>query len=168
MATFNFGREKGHISVNPTDGLDFMPVEQKIHYIPPIADIEAVIAEAGPDTQDYLLTIQDTMVRVSEINGLKCEEVDLESGQITLFARKKKGGNRTPRVIPMTQRLQKIMKRRLQQQHPLIPWVFWHRYLDMKAEAWKNGPFQHRKSLMRRLCEKAGVRFMHCVIVGLQ
>ncbi len=60
-ATFNYGTGKKLISNNPTEGLDFFPVEKKIKYVPGNEDIDKVIAVADPDTQDYLWTILETM-----------------------------------------------------------------------------------------------------------
>ena len=68
-ATFNFGINKGIIIThNPVCGIYFLPVEKRIKYIPPMKDIDKVIALASKDTQDYLWTIRETLGRVSEIN----------------------------------------------------------------------------------------------------
>ncbi len=53
-ATFNYAKMRGFIAQNPTDGIAFFPVEKKEKYIPPIQDIEKVIAVADPETKDYL------------------------------------------------------------------------------------------------------------------
>src|SRR5262245_36804929 len=37
-ATFNFGKKKQWITANPTDGLEFLPVEKKVKYVPPQED----------------------------------------------------------------------------------------------------------------------------------
>ena len=46
---FNWGIKKGLIDHNPVDGIEFMPVEAKHKYIPPVADVEAVPAMAEGD-----------------------------------------------------------------------------------------------------------------------
>ena len=74
-ATFNFGVKREFIKANPTAGIDFVPVEKRLKYVPPPEDIDRVIEVADQDTQDYLWTIRDTLGRVSEINRLTWQEV---------------------------------------------------------------------------------------------
>ena len=157
-ATFNFGLKKGLVSGNPTMGLDFLPVEKRIKYVPPPQDIVKVIAAADPNTQDYLWAIRDTMARISEINRLTWDDVDLANRTVVLYTRKKRGGHLTPRVVPMTARLHGILSRRHGERRPERPWVFWHRYWSRKQGRWMEGPYQNRHNLMSGLCKKAGVR----------
>ena len=158
-ATFNYGTGKKLISNNPTEGLDFFPVEKKVKYVPGNEDIDKVIAIADPDTQDYLWTIRETMARVSEINSLLWEDVNLEARFVILYTRKKKGGDLTPRKVPMTQKLYEVLKQRHESRDPDKPWVFWHRYWSRKKGCFVEGPFGDRKKVMKRLCDKADVRY---------
>ena len=57
----NYGIRKKLITENPTEGLDFFPVENKVKYVPSNKDIDKVIDIADSDTQDYLWTIRETM-----------------------------------------------------------------------------------------------------------
>jgi len=141
------------------DGIDFLPIEKRIKYVPPVADIDKVISQATPDVQDYLWAIRETMARVSEINRLTWDDVDLNSRTVILYTRKKKGGHLTPRRIPMTQKLRGILERRFLERDQAKPWVFWHRYWSRKNNAWQEGPFTERKKFMATLCRKAGVRY---------
>ena len=158
-ATFNFGKKKRWINVDPTDGMEFLPVVKRVRYVPPVEDIEKVIAVADQGTRDYLLTIRDTMGRMSEINRLTWSDVDLTRMSLILYTRKKKGGDLTPRVVPMTDRLHQILKRRYSQRDPTRPWVFWHIYTSSKTGEKCQGPYKERKKIMRTLCRKAGVRY---------
>jgi integrase len=158
-ATINYGLKKELITNNPSEGLEFFPVEKKVKYVPPIEDIDRVIAVAKPDDQEFLWIIQETMARVGEINRLLWEDVDLERRFIILYTRKKKGGHLTPRKVPMTQKLYDVLLHRYENRNPDKPWVFWHRYWSRKANKFCEGPFGDRKKLMNRLCEKAGVRY---------
>ena len=54
---FNFARKRGWLRTNPTDRINFLPEEKKLKFVPNAAQIEAVIAQADPDTQNYLWTI---------------------------------------------------------------------------------------------------------------
>ncbi|MGV7223898.1 MAG: tyrosine-type recombinase/integrase [Nitrospinales bacterium] len=158
-ATINFGLKKKYISSNPTEGLEFFPVEKKVKYVPPTKDIDKLIAVAEPDEQDFLWTVRETMARVSEINRLVWEDVDLENRCIILYTRKKRGGHITPRKIPMTQTLYVVLQRLCEKRDPDKPWVFWHQYWSRKHGQFMEGPYGDRKKLMKRLCEKAGVRY---------
>ena len=99
------------------------------------------------------------MGRVSEVNRLKWDDVDLQNQSVTLYTRKKKGGHLTPRRVPMTRKLYEILKRRHEKRDPEKIWVFWHRYWSRKHGRFVEGPYGDRKKLMKRLCEKAGVRY---------
>ena len=77
-ATFNFGKRKGWVKDNPVVGLSFLPMAKKLKYVPPPEDIDKVIALADPDVQDYLWLLRDTMARVSEVNRLTWDDVNLE------------------------------------------------------------------------------------------
>jgi len=101
-ATFNFGINEGWITVNPTKGISKFPEGKKQMYIPTAQVVEEVISFADPDTQDYLWTMRDTMGRMSEINHLTWDDVSLLERYVTLYTRKKRGGDLTPRKIPMT------------------------------------------------------------------
>ncbi len=160
-ALFNFGLqpEKGWILKNPTQGIKFLPVEKRIKYVPPKEDVLRVILAADPDTQDYLWTIALTMGRMSEINRLTWQDVNLEERYVVLYTRKKRGGHLTPRKVPMSERLYQILSRRYANRDKRKPWVFWHRYWDRKNKEWVEGPYKERKKIMKNLCRKAGVRY---------
>jgi len=158
-ATFNFGLKKRLISHNPVSDISFLPVEKRIKYIPPIEHIDKVIAVADLDTQDYLWTIRETMGRVSEINRLVWDDIDLNERYITLYTRKKKGGHLTPRRIWMTDKVYEVLSVRYQRRTDDHPLVFWHRYFSAKINDWAEGPYEDRKYLMRNLCERAGVPY---------
>jgi integrase len=158
-ATINYGLKKKFLSNNPAEGLDFFPVEKKVKYVPPPEDIDKVIAAANPDDRDFLLVIRETMARGIEANRLRWEDVDLDRRFVILYTRKRKGGDLTPRKVPMTQVLYDVLGRRYENRTPQKPWVFWHRYWSRKAGKFIEGPYGDRKKLMKRLCEKAGVRY---------
>jgi len=155
---FNFGKKLGWITVDPTVDMEFLPVEKRVKYIPPLKDIFKVIAAAKPDTQDYLWTIRETMARVSEVNRLTWDDVNLEEQYVILYTRKKNGGHLSPRKVPMTERLYTLLSRRYAKRNPRMPWVFWHTYVNRKRGEKCEGPYGRRKRLMTGLCKKAGVR----------
>ena len=86
-ATFNFAMKQSPrmIMFNPTDGIKFLPVEKRAKHIPSKADLLKVILAADPDTQDYLLVMRETMARMSEVNRLTWQDVNLEERSIILL-----------------------------------------------------------------------------------
>lgn len=160
-ALFNFGMHpaRGWIEKNPTHGIAFFPVEKRIKYVPPKEDVLRVILAADPKTQDYLWAIALTMARMSEINRLTWQDVDLKQRYLILYTRKKRGGHLTPRKVPMPQRLFDIMSRRYENRDKKKPWVFWHRYWDQKERGWIDKPYRDRTKIMKSLCKKAGVKY---------
>lgn len=160
-ATFNFGKKRKMIDFNPADDIDFLPVEKRVKYVPSRQDIDKVIGLANPltDAGDYLVTICDTLGRMSEINRLEWKDVDLEQRELILYTRKKKGSHLTPRKVPITNKLYAILSQRYQDRDKSKPWVFWHKYFSKKENTYNEGPYKDRKRLMRTLCEKAGVKY---------
>jgi integrase len=157
-ATFNFGLKKGLVTHNPVSGITKFPEEKRLKYVPPAEDIDRVIALADRDTQDYLWTIRDTLARVSEVNRLRWDDVNLEQRYVVLYTRKKRGGHLTPRKVPLTDRLLGILSRRFRDREPTKPWVFWHWYRHPDSGARTAGPYQDRREVLKNLCNRAGVR----------
>ena len=158
-SVFNFGKKKSWLSTSPVDGIDFFPVDKQVRYIPTAEDVEKIILHARsdkwlmaryPDAPDYLETLRDTLGRMSEINRLKWDDVILEERYLILYTRKIDGGL-SPRKIPMTQRLDEILSLRYAHRDPKKPWVFWNPRTGL--------PYRDRKSIMKRLCEKAKVSY---------
>jgi len=106
-----------------------------------------------------LWVIRETMGRMSEINRLTWEDVNLKERDIVLYTRKKKGGSLTPRKVPMTNKLYDVLSRRYDQRDKCKPWVFWHRYYSRRAGMKVDGPYIDRNKLMKYLCNRAGVKY---------
>jgi integrase len=105
------------------------------------------------------VAISDTMARVSEINRLKWDDVNLDEGYLVLYTRKKRGGHLTPRKVPLTKRLAEILQKRLKARKKSNPWVFCACYEDWKRKKMIVAPFkQYRRTILKTLCKKAGVR----------
>ena len=144
-ALFNYGIKRKLISENPTNGIEFIPEDRKKRYVPPKEDVFKVINVADTDTQDYLWAMLLTAARVNEINSITWDDVNFEDRYVTLWTRKKKGGNREPRDIPMVSKLYDILIYRFQNKDPEIPWVFWHSYWSRKLNQKVSGPYGDRR-----------------------
>ena len=160
-ALFNFAKKKKMISCeNLMNDIEFFPVEKIVKYVPTIEEIDAVISVGSQEEQDYLWTIRETFGRKSEIDRMEWErDVNFNDRYVVLYTRKKKGGHLTPRKIPMSKKLYEVLSRRHENRDEKKPWVFWHRYWSRKANKFVEGPYKDRKTLMKKLCAKAGVRY---------
>ena len=90
-AMFNWGKKRGYIRTNPADGLEFFPVEKRTKCVPPPDHIDKVISLADPDTQDYLITLRETLGRMGEVNRMTWDDVCFTERYVALYTRKKKG-----------------------------------------------------------------------------
>ena len=158
-SAFRFGVKKRFIQYDPTTGVEFFPVEKSIRYVPPQQDIDKIIAVAEPEVADYISTIRETLARVTEVNRLQWSDVNLRERYVVLWTRKKRGGVKTPRRVPMTATLFEILTRRYKERNKQVPYVFWHRYYSRKEDKWKVGPYGDRSKIMRTLCKRAKVRY---------
>jgi integrase len=158
-ALFNYGIKRRLIAYNPTDNIEFLPVEINRKYVPPKDDVLKVISIADPDTQQYLWTILLTAGRVGEINKLSWEDVNFIERYVTLWTRKRKGGNREPRDVPMVQKLYDILWNRFERRESDMPWVFWHTYWSRKLKQNVRGRYGDRKKIMKSLCTEAKVKY---------
>jgi len=156
---FNFGIKRKWIIENPASDVDFLPEEKKRKYLPPKEDVLKVISVADPDTQDYLWTLVLTAARMGEVNSLTWGDVNLKDRYITLWTRKRKGGNREPRDVPMVAKLYQILSYRYVNRDRNKPWVFWHTYWSRKRKKFITGPYADRKKIMNSLCKKADVKY---------
>ena len=158
-ALFNYGIKRKLIASNPTEGIEFFPVEKRKKYVPSNDDVLKVISVADPDMQQYLWTILLTAGRVGEINGLVWEDVDFSKRSVTLWTRKRRRGNREPRDVPMIGMIYDILRYRYERRNPDLPWVFWHSYWSRKLGKRIQGPYKDRNKIMRPLCKKAQVKY---------
>lgn len=156
---FNFGTKRKWISSNPTEGISSFPVERGLRYVPPKEHVFRVIMAAEPSVQEYLWTLIGTMGRMGEINRLEWSDVNFEERYIVLYTRKKKGGNLTPRKIPMTNKLCEVLSRLYEKRDKTKPWIFWHRYWSRKKNDWVEGPYKVRSKIMKSLCKKVDVKY---------
>jgi len=103
---------------------------------------------ANEEHKLLLLIFLHTAARRGEIHRLKWDDVDLTRNKIRLGTRKRMGGAMEYDLIPMTERLKKLLSDRFKVASA-APYVF-H---DENGE-----PYKYRRHLMKRLCERAGVK----------
>lgn len=58
----------------------------------------------------------------------------------------------------MTDNIYLILKRKFEGRDQTKPWVFWRIYKDWKTGKVDIGPYGYRKTLLKTLCKKAGIK----------
>ncbi len=147
-AVFNLF-QNGQLVQNPCAGIPKFPTEKAVKYIPPKDHIARVILLAKPMDRAYLTVIRFTAARVREINNLTWEDVDFDKRTVRLWTRKKKGGNKTPRLVPMVQETLAALKYAWKNRDLNSPYVFTNPLTK------KN--YDYRDKFLDTLCRRAGV-----------
>lgn len=57
--------------------------------------------------------------------------------------------------------LHKILLRRFERRHPVLPYVYWHTFWDRKKGEWRDDRYQSLNKFTKRLCTKAKVPPFH-------
>jgi len=137
------------IGRNPCRGIKMFPVEKPVIFVPSKEQISKVLLLATPGDQAYLSLIWQTGGRVREVNNLPWEDVDWEKRQVRLWTRKKRGGNRTPRWVPLTEIAYNCLRYAWKNRDKNSPWVFTNP---------RNGRrYDYRDKFFHSLCRQAGV-----------
>ena len=136
------------IDQSPCWNLEKLPEETKKKEIPTQEEFLRILAAAGPDERPLLVILTHTLARIDEILRLTWDDVNFEKKIVTLWTRKRKGGNLEPRSIPMNKDLHSLMWsmwQRRDQDH----WVFYNQKEDNR--------YNRRPKLMKSICKRAGV-----------
>lgn len=126
-------------------------MEQYVKYVPTPDDINKVLAVAKPWQADLLNTLLLTGARVSEILNLTWEDVADQS--LKLWTRKRKGGARQYRTLPIGSNLHAIIAAQR-----AITGNTTHVFINPNT----GGPYSTRqqtiRDMMKNLCKKAQVK----------
>lgn len=153
-ALFTWAIRQGeyHLTANPAANLDAFPEDPSVKYVPPAEDIDAVLMAADQEEMDLLIVLYHTGGRIGEIRRLKWEDVNLEKRTITLWTRKRRGGQLQEDKQPLGESLLELLRRRWRDRDKQSIFVF-HRE-DGSAHT-KDGRLRR---LMATLCSRAGVK----------
>ena len=86
---------------NPMHKFKFYPIDKTLKYIPPDEDIEKVAKLLMPHQLRLFRFCQETGCRISEALRTTGKDIDQKAGLLTLWTRKKRFGDLTPRRIPL-------------------------------------------------------------------
>lgn len=149
-AAWNWGvKFMGLPSPNPFVMVDPFPVERAKQYVPPEKDFWSVYDVASDRDRLLLLAYLHTGARKSELFRLRWEDVNFAASQVTLWTRKRKGGNLEPNELPMTGTLyDALLAHKQTSDHENVFWSI------------KTGlAYTSNHHWLKRLCERAGVKY---------
>lgn len=132
---------------NPFKAVDKFAEEKTVKYVPPQEDFWAVYEVAEGQDKVFLLTMLHTAARRGEVVRMRWSDVDFKGKKITLWTRKRKGGNLEADTIPMTEILAEAL------------WAHRAQAKGLTVFTRENGQaYKWRQHLMPYLCGQAKVR----------
>ncbi len=120
-------------------------------------DFLKVYRVANQTQKDFLETLLRTGARKGEIINLLITDIHLEKREYFLVTHKTKGGVEKRTRHHMSDSLYQIFKRRIENRHPDLPYVFWHKFYSHKTGDYRCDKYQSLGRFTDRLCKKAGV-----------
>jgi integrase len=151
IAAWNWGQKflSGWPQVsNPFSLVPKFPYTKKARYVPPMEDVEKIMALMNEDDRTMLLCFLHTGARRNEIFKLKWTDIDFANNQIWLTTRKRKDGMEERDSLPMTQELRQALLRHRGKYGQ-------YEYVFVNEEG---KPHVARSRWLKGACKKAGVR----------
>lgn len=110
-ALFNYAIDELEvINTNPTRKIKFYPIDKKLKYIPLDVAMDWVY-ESSLNHQRRLITfVKDSGARISEALRATGEDIDTDMNLLTLWTRKKRNSDLTPRRIPLPESIKEMKK----------------------------------------------------------
>ena len=151
-AAWNWHRET--LPENPWRAVAPYHEDEHLKYVPAVCDVEAILQLALPWERRILLFLLATGARIGELFNLTWEDVNFERATVQLWTRKRKGGSRQARLLPLSSTLQELLSE-LKQEHPEGAE---HVFINPRT----GGPYRKLQPavryLLKRLCQGAGVK----------
>ena len=97
-ALWNYGNSVHDLNLKNPCNLEFFPIDIKTKYIPPAEDIEDIKAECNKGQKLIIEFVDETACRIME--AVRFAHGDIDGDLITLWTRKSRNSNLTPRRIP--------------------------------------------------------------------
>jgi integrase len=146
LLTWAWKRQK--IEQNPCFFLEKMPEPQFVKQIPTQEEMQRLILAAGKN-RPFILTLYHTLARVDEVLRLKWADVSFQDRHLTLWTRKRKGGEWAADTMAMNQvlydTLWALWRGRTQEEYVFVNPLTGTRYM-------------RRPRIMRTICKRAGIR----------
>lgn len=106
---FNWACKKNMCDHNPFRTLEKFPEVSFVRRVPTLAEIEAIKSVATRDQLDFIDILLHTGARLSEVCTLTWDDINFKNNTITLWTRKRRGGNKESGVLPMSQHLLTVL-----------------------------------------------------------
>ncbi len=148
LAAYNWGIKYLGLPTSNPCLVERFPEMRHPRYVPPVEDFWRVYDAAEGQDRVMLLAFLHLAPRRSELFRLKWEDVDFDNQRVRLYTRKRRDGMWEFDWLPMTDELYNSLL--AHRQNSKSPYVF--------TDPQSNLAFRYRRHLMRRLCQKAGVR----------
>ncbi|MEA1967094.1 MAG: site-specific integrase [Thermodesulfobacteriota bacterium] len=149
--TFNWLVSRRLCPSNPCIGIEEYEEDSFVRYVPPPEDINAVLLAAEPWEYDFLQCIYHTAARRGEIQRVKWDDINFQTGKIILWTRKRKGGSLEPDELSMNSVLAELLENRYRDRHRESPYVFPNNDGQMISK-------NTLDNVMPRLCRKTGIK----------
>lgn len=141
--------------VCPLERIDPFPADAEDRYVPPEEDVIKVLNQVHGQDLVMLLTFYYTGARRGEVFRLSWEkDVRLDEARIKLTDHKARNGKVRVRWLQMHPELVKALR----WWHEARPCKVDNVFMQTHCNEHMGKPFTQRMHLMRRLCEKAGVK----------
>ena len=142
------------LPVNPWKGVKKYPEEEYTKYVPPPEDVEGVLKEASLWQKRLLSFLLSTAARVGEAYQLTWGDVNLERNTVSLWTRKRKGGARQSRLVPLSPSLRGMLEEMLAERTAGNPYVFINPHTNARHQRLQPSV----RYMLKHLCKAAGVR----------
>ncbi len=147
-ALFAWGWKRRYLSENPCHFLEKLREDRQQRVIPTPEEMQRLLLAAG-ENRPFILTLYHTLGRIDEVLRLRWSDINFQDRMITIWTRKRKGGEWASDVMAMNQVLYDTLWN-LWQTRTQDEWVFFNRKTGTR--------YHHRPKLMRRVCKTAGIR----------
>jgi len=137
---------------NPFMAVEPFPVKRRPRYVPPMADVEKVLAIASQQDLTMLVVFLNTGARRGEVYRLTWDDIDLDRATIRFWCRKNPQGQLDPEEVPMNADLKTALAEH-KVKAPSTEWVF-----VQPSGRYAGRPYTENRGFPQDLCEKAGVR----------
>lgn len=147
----------------PTGGcpfriIDRFPEKRSPRYVPPEEDFWMVYNEAEGQDKVLLLTFLFLAARRGEVFNLKWADISFPNNTVTLWTKKRAGGNMEADVVPLIGRLKEVLMAWWEHRPYKSEYVFVNLEELGFCLDYFGRPFKNRQHFMERMCNKAGVR----------
>lgn len=144
-ALWNYGARIYDLSGQNPCNLEFYPISVTLKYIPPDKHVEAVKKKCSPAQRLLIDFVDESGCRIMEAVRLTFN--DIEDGLVTLWTRKSKNSDLTPRRVPIPACIEGLTgKGRVFNNWTAYPRFLEYAVKELKQKAWNWHSLRHRRA----------------------